>query len=188
MTPPDQEKPWEKPWEKSWEDYKKSVTPLKKDKSGPIPGPNSSPIPGPNSDDKDVQKKKRTAVAPQAPFVKQQRAAEPPPQNLPHRGGVDGNTERKLRRGKILPEKTIDLHGMTRQEAEATAIQEIKYMLSTKKRCANIITGKGSGALRQTIGSLLEKLQNQGDVRFFCDAPPHRGGSGAFIVYLRKTE
>ncbi len=105
---------------------------------------------------------------------------------------VDGNTARRLKRGKIPIDKTIDLHGLNQDRAHSLFAAAVSKAYGSEQRCLLVITGKGLRS-KEPGGVLKKKLPE------WCDLPPiaHiilkvvpaqpiHGGGGAFYVYLRS--
>lgn len=96
---------------------------------------------------------------------------------------------KKIRKKRFIPERQIDLHGLTRQEAlrkvhffiENAAYEGLKMVL--------IITGRGHGSegeavLRTAVEEFLAK-ETQSRVFSYGRAPRNMGGEGAIAVILR---
>ncbi|MFP4155007.1 MAG: Smr/MutS family protein [Halothiobacillaceae bacterium] len=105
------------------------------------------------------------------------------------RPGIQTNTLRKLRRGTFAIGASLDLHGMTVEEAR----QEIAAFLAEQRRCAHrcvrIVHGKGNRSAHR--GPVLKRMVNRwlpqrDDVLAFCSAPAHDGGTGAIYVLLKR--
>ena len=103
----------------------------------------------------------------------------------------------KLRRGRLDPERRIDLHGMTSERAHAALTGFILDAHADDLRLVLVITGKGraddTGLGPQRHGILRHSLPHwlampPLNVRILQVAPAHQrhGGSGAFYVYLRR--
>lgn len=118
-------------------------------------------------------------------------------QNLPTnsvdlRKQVDPNIFRKIKRGKISIESTLDLHG----ESEESAYEKtIKFILKSHKkdlRYLVIVVGKGSNGRAVIKTNLVSWLENHTEVRHLImlatEALPHHGGEGAYYVFLRKRK
>jgi DNA mismatch repair protein MutS2 len=75
----------------------------------------------------------------------------------------------------------IDLRGMTADEAEEAAKRAVDDAVVAALGSLRIIHGKGTGALRQRVG---EVLQRDPRVASYETAPPQEGGWGATIVEL----
>lgn len=132
------------------------------------------------------------------------RAVAPVAVKRPAPFGVDGATAERLRRGKIEPDATIDLHGMTQAQAHARLVTFVRRGHDMGNRCVLVITGKGSpaaareesshrfvmperskaGVLRTLVPLWLEELRAL--VTGVQSAHQKHGGGGAFYVYLKR--
>lgn len=97
------------------------------------------------------------------------------------REGHSSAMVKRLRRGEIPPELTLDLHGYTKAEAK----QELAAMLQAAEKrnllCICIVHGIGSKVLKQAIPSYLVQHPL---VLGFHNAPLEYGGDGALLVWL----
>ncbi|MFC2969997.1 Smr/MutS family protein [Acidimangrovimonas pyrenivorans] len=105
----------------------------------------------------------------------------------------------RMNRGKLTPERRLDLHGMTLAEAHPELIRFVLTSHAAGKRLVLVITGKGrDGDGMGPIPTRRGILRHQ--VPHWLSAPPlgavvlqvtpaHRkhGGEGAFYVYLRRA-
>ena len=118
--------------------------------------------------------------------IKIRQPAPPPVQGRE----VDGRTAQRLARGKLPVEGTLDLHGMTQQEARAALTRFIKSSHSRGRRCVLVITGKGAqgkpGVLRTRVPEWLEEEPLGSLVLRTAQAKQQDGGLGAFYVLLRR--
>ena len=80
----------------------------------------------------------------------------------------------------------LDLHGMTAACAHNLLINFIKQKSHQGKRNLLIITGKGSGILRDSLPHWLETNEIKPLISSVAVAKPKHGGTGAYYVYLRK--
>ncbi len=176
---------------------------------------------------RDVRKtarQRRAAIAPASAEPKKpsrvkvrEQVAQTPPPTQPLQAkvrrdsvgisGVDGSTAERLRRGRITPDATLDLHGMTQQQAHARLLAFVRRGHENGSRCLLVITGKGSDARADSDGaargfvmperskagilrSLVPFWLEQGDTRPLVvgiqAAHQRHGGSGALYVYLRR--
>lgn len=112
---------------------------------------------------------------------------------------MDAKAYRKMLQGKIYPEATIDLHGLTLNEAQPALSSFIMGAYSKKARLLLVITGKGKqkpdyeapipqriGILRYQVPIWLRKNPLASMVLQVKEASPKHGGSGAYYVYLRR--
>lgn len=110
--------------------------------------------------------------------------------------GLDRATEDNLRRGKLVPEASIDLHGHTLVEAERALARFLERAQASGARVALVVTGKAARATednRPTGGRIhaefphwLNRPENRGRVIGVRPANPRHGGGGAFYVLLRR--
>ena len=59
--------------------------------------------------------------------------------------GLDARRWKDLRRGKLRPERTLDLHGRRAQDAHGAVLHFLTEAHADGLRCVAIVTGKGSG-------------------------------------------
>jgi DNA-nicking Smr family endonuclease len=119
--------------------------------------------------------------APKTPLPKPAREA---PQ-------LDARTGQRLRRGQVPIEGTLDLHGMTQQEAHLKLNDYIVKAHARKKRCVLVITGKGksgegTGVLRQKFPQWMGMPPLREIVLKIQLAIQSHGGAGAWYVYLKR--
>ena len=111
---------------------------------------------------------------------------------------MDKKNFKKLVKGKMEIEGTIDLHGLTADQAKIKLITFINHSYSLGKRLIIVITGKGkhkgfdefqrpiNGVLRQNLPEWLSGPSVSSKVLQVTQAQPKHGGAGAFYVYLRR--
>ncbi|MBN1142640.1 MAG: Smr/MutS family protein [Deltaproteobacteria bacterium] len=99
------------------------------------------------------------------------------------------NRLKQLNRKRIVPEESLDLHGLTRAEA----LQRVRFFLEKASynglRTVLVITGKGKGSegagvLRAAVADFLD-TQGGKWLSAWGDAPRQLGGEGALVVFLR---
>lgn len=154
-----------------WAAYVQRLRPLKGRQMpappAPPPQPVAAPAPSPPAP--------RPPTAPTAVAIGQQPA------------GVDLRRWRELRRGRLRPERTLDLHGRFAQEAHADVRAFLAQALADGVRCVCIITGKGSGeggVLRRELPHWLNGPGLRGQV--LAAAHPHQGNTGSVHLLLRR--
>jgi DNA-nicking Smr family endonuclease len=150
--------------------------------------------------------KAKPAPQPKATEVAVRVAPPPPPaKRAPPPFGVDGATAERLRRGKVEPEATIDLHGLTQAQAHARLAAFVRRGHEIGNRCLLVITGKGSPIAREDAGrgfvmpeqskagvlrTLVPRWLEDSDLRALVTgvqaAHQRHGGGGALYVYLRR--
>mgnify|MGYP000020461286 FL=1 len=111
---------------------------------------------------------------------------------------MDGKNFQRLIRGHLEVEGTLDLHGLTADQAKAQLMAYITHSHAMGKRLIIVITGKGKhkgydefnrpikGVLRQSLPDWLCGPALSQKVLQVSQAQPKHGGSGAFYVYLRR--
>ena len=106
--------------------------------------------------------------------------------------GFDQKLMKRLKKGEFPVQEHIDLHGLTKQEAE-TKVKD--FLIQSHKlglRCVLIVHGRGLNS-PDTFPVLKESLPiwlNRGPVRkivlAFVTARPYDGGTGAVYVLLKR--
>jgi DNA-nicking Smr family endonuclease len=102
--------------------------------------------------------------------------------------GVDRRELRRLTRGDYSPSDTIDLHGLTAEEATERAAAFVDRSKG-RHRCIAIVHGRGlrsPGNVAVLRGAVRERLRQHPAVLAFADAPAADGGAGAVYVLLRR--
>lgn len=125
-----------------------------------------------------------------APDISQTIAAQPV--------RMDKKTFGKLRRGKLVPEGKLDLHGMTMDQAHPALMGFILRAHDNNKRLVLVVTGKGKsrdeggpiptrrGVLRHNVPQWLSASPLSGVVLQVTESHLKHGGGGAYYVYLRR--
>lgn len=111
---------------------------------------------------------------------------------------MDKKAFMKLKRGKLVPEGKIDLHGMTLDQAHPALTGFILRAQGQGKRLVLVITGKGKskhddgpipvrrGVLKHQVPQWLVMPPLAGAVLQVAEAHLRHGGTGAYYVYLRR--
>jgi len=105
--------------------------------------------------------------------------------------GLQKNVIKKLRKGYYGFDASIDLHGLTSQQAKQQLTKFLHFSIEDGYRCVHIIHGKGYGSsnnqpvLKNDINLWLRQHSN---VQAFCSTPPKDGGTGAVFVLLKRGE
>jgi DNA-nicking Smr family endonuclease len=97
---------------------------------------------------------------------------------------------RQLKRGTIRISQELDLHGLLRDEAISRLERFIANAFSRGMEAVLVITGKGINSPEGPVlrGAAEAWLRGRGKrmVAEFSPAPRDKGGSGAFVVFLKK--
>jgi len=106
--------------------------------------------------------------------------------------GLSPKIMRRLKRGQFPVQAHVDLHGLTRQEAE----ERVKaFLLESRRgglRCVLIVHGRGLNSpesfpvLKDSIPLWLNRGFARRIVLAFATARPYDGGTGAIYVLLRR--
>lgn len=111
---------------------------------------------------------------------------------------MDAKAFTRMSRGKLVPEATIDLHGLTLAEAHPDLIRFILNAHSAGLRLVLVITGKGKrgeddGPVPQRHGVLKHQAPHWMTmapvaplILQVAEAHLKHGGTGAYYVYLRR--
>ncbi|MCY1670093.1 Smr/MutS family protein [Novosphingobium sp. SL115] len=127
-------------------------------------------------------------------------APSPTPIKRPlERDGLDSSWDRKLARGAIAPDVTIDLHGLGLDAAHARLTGGIAQALAMGARVILLIAGKhrphdehdlrGSkrGAIRAKLLDWLAHSSHASNIAAVRPAQQRHGGAGAVYIVLRKA-
>jgi DNA-nicking Smr family endonuclease len=104
--------------------------------------------------------------------------------------GLQKNILKKLRKGYFGFDASIDLHGLTSQEAKHQLSRFLHFSIEDGFRCVHIIHGKGYGS--STDRPVLKNdinvwLRQHSEVQAFCSTPSKHGGTGAVFVLLKLS-
>ena len=111
------------------------------------------------------------------------------PEKIP--SGISLRQAENLRRGKLKPEETIDLHGFTSIQARDYVAKKLIDYYNRSARCVLVITGKGAlsqggGVLRKMVPLWLNESTNRKIVLSFTYSTPADGGTGAIYILLKR--
>lgn len=121
-----------------------------------------------------------------------QPAARPAPADI-----LDGGWERRIRRGLLQPEMSIDLHGYSLALAHRQFNRALADALGRGVRVLLVITGKprdrepmtdrpGRGAIRAEISHWIDASPYFDRIASVRRAHPRHGGEGAIYLILRR--
>lgn len=128
--------------------------------------------------------------------------ATPAPAPTPTRASrsantLDGGWDKRLSRGSIVPDRTIDLHGYSLAMAHAVLEAEIGDAVSCGDHVILLVTGKppradserphARGAIRASIADWLAGSHHASRIAAVRAAHPRHGGAGALYVILRRS-
>ena len=103
-------------------------------------------------------------------------------------GGLDRASWQRLRGGAMRPERSLDLHGLTAEQAFHTLTGFLRGAHAEGVRCVEVVTGQGragGGVIRRELPHWL----NRRDIRplVLAATHPHAANSGAVRLLLRRA-
>jgi len=103
-------------------------------------------------------------------------------------GGVDRATWQRLRTGKLVPARTLDLHGNSAERALHRLAHFLRAAQADGLRCVEVITGRGVGEAGGVIRREFPHWLNRPDLRpmVLAATHPHPANPGAVRVLLRR--
>ena len=107
---------------------------------------------------------------------------------------LDGGWDKKLRQGKITPDRRIDLHGFGLDDAWETIDRGLASAIAAGSRVVLLITGhppKGEppvarGRIRGAVHDWLGASRHADAIAAVRPAAPAHGGRGALYIVLRR--
>jgi len=163
----------------------------------PLIGPNGKIIPPPPAPMGRVKPLVRTVVTPFAsrpgakPAVASRPVAKPITANT-----LDGGWHKKLRRGAVIPDSSIALHGHTLAAAHAMLDVGLGRAIARGDRVLLLVTGKpprpeserphARGAIRSAVTDWLAGSRHADSIAAVRGAHPRHGGQGALYIGLRR--
>lgn len=122
--------------------------------------------------------------------------APPPPTPVKPRPGttLDGGWDRRLSRGLVAPDASLDLHGHNLATAYDLLDRRLDEAIRDGARLLLLVTGKpptpgrgaGRGAIRAAVGDWLHASRHAGRIAAVRNAHPRHGGAGALYIVLRR--
>ena len=185
----------------TWRAVARTARPLK---PGTAPGP-EPPQPDPPTDTETASFEPHTPISPFR--VGEAARSGPPGHDLSRPPGprgaqplrMDAKAFARLKRGKLTPERKIDLHGMTLAQAHPALTSFVMGAHRDRLRLVLVVTGKGRsggdeggpipsprGLLRHHVPGWLHQPPLRQIVLQVTDAHVRHGGSGAYYVYLAR--
>lgn len=124
------------------------------------------------------------AASPKAPPAPTPMKAPVAP--LQHRGN-----EKRVRRGSVEIDATLDLHGHTQDSGRAALARFLYAAQSRGARTVIVVTGVGrggEGVLKRRLPHWLSEPEIRRVVTGYAPAHRSHGGAGAFYVFLRRAD
>ena len=131
-------------------------------------------------------------------------ASRPVADKMPPRGKpmakvgetLDGGWDRRLARGLVAPDTSIDLHGHGLASAYSVLDQGLARAIGRGDRVVLLVTGKpprpeserphARGAIRAAVGDWLAGSRHADRIAAVRGAHPRHGGAGALYIVLRR--
>nr|WP_208411731.1 Smr/MutS family protein [Sphingomonas naasensis] len=124
------------------------------------------------------------------------RAHQPLPARREGNNTLDASWDRRLSRGLVAPESSIDLHGHSLSAAYDRLDYGLEQAIRHGDRVLLLITGKpprpeserphARGAIRAAVGDWLAASRHADRIAAVRGAHPRHGGSGALYIVLRR--
>ena len=109
---------------------------------------------------------------------------------------LDGGWDKRLTRGAVIPDSSIDLHGHTLASAHAMLDRGLERAIGRGDRLLLLVTGKpprpeserphARGAIRAAIADWLAGSRHADHIAAVRGAHPRHGGQGALYIVLRR--
>ena len=167
-----------------WEKVVASVKPLHRS----VPAP-AAPVSAPP--EPPAAPARRAASPRSQPVASPSKARERPVPGTT----LDGGWDKRLARGLVQPDATVDLHGHNLATAYDLLDRRLDRAVVSGARLLLLVTGKpptddrrpvGRGAIRAAVGDWLAASRHAGDIAAVRNAHPRHGGSGALYIVLRR--
>ena len=110
---------------------------------------------------------------------------------------LDGGWDRRIARGGVAPDVSIDLHGHTLASAHALLDFGLEQAIRGGDRVVLLVTGKppraeserphARGAIRASVADWLAASRHAGAIAAVRGAHPRHGGAGALYIILRRA-
>ena len=115
----------------------------------------------------------------------------------PARHGLDSSWNRKLARGAVQPDFTLDLHGASLDAAHGRLMHGLAQAKAMGARVVLLVAGKSRpadpadrtsrrGAIRAKVVDWLAASEHARDIAAIRNAHPRHGGHGALYIVLRR--
>jgi DNA-nicking Smr family endonuclease len=108
---------------------------------------------------------------------------------------LDSSWDRRLSRGTLQPDVTVDLHGHKLDSAYSLLDLRLDQAIAGSARLVLLVTGKppsddrrpaARGEIRAAVGDWLAASRHAGDIAAVRNAHPRHGGQGALYIVLRR--
>ena len=110
---------------------------------------------------------------------------------------LDASWDKRLARGGVIPDSSLDLHGHTLASAHAILDTGLSRAIARGDRVLLLVTGKpprpeserphARGAIRAAVIDWLSISRHAGGIVAVRGAHPRHGGAGALYIILRRS-
>jgi DNA-nicking Smr family endonuclease len=111
---------------------------------------------------------------------------------------LDGTWDKRITKGALEPDFTIDLHGETLSTAHARLNRSLAAAVRQQARVILLITGKPAadnprlpptsrGVIRASVKDWIAASSHAGHIAAIRGAHPRHGGAGALYLILRRA-
>ncbi len=134
------------------------------------------------------------------PKVPRAAAGPAPPQGARPRssspgGTLDSTWDRRLRGGKLEPDRVLDLHGLTLDQAWTAIDRALERAVASDERVLLLITGHARpgeppvqrGKIRAAVHDWLAASRHAGAIIAVRGAHRRHGGGGSLYIILRRS-
>lgn len=178
-----------------WAQVARTVTPLERRQArvdAPAPAPAPAPALQSPAAAKPAKKVKGRVPPPLVP--KPVPAASPQPEAQLH---LDGSWERRISKGALVPDFSLDLHGCNLDQAYSRLMHGLTQAKAMGARVILVVTGKARpvdaadraerrGAIRAKFVDWLAASEHASDIVAIRNAHRRHGGDGALYVVLKR--
>jgi DNA-nicking Smr family endonuclease len=138
----------------------------------------------------------KTGVRPDVTPLQSRRPKAPAPPIRPRPGTtLDGSWDRRLKSGSVEPDRTIDLHGHTLDQAWTSIDKGLEMAIARGDRIVLLITGHARpgeppiqrGRIRAAVHDWLAVSRHASKIAAVRGAHPRHGGGGSLYLVLRRN-
>lgn len=125
-------------------------------------------------------------------------ASAPPRQSAPRKDAaaatLDGSWDKRLRSGSVIPDRILDLHGMSLDGAWRAIDRSLERAIMSGERLVVLVTGHQRpgappirrGAIRAAVHDWLDASRHSSDIAAVRGAHRRHGGGGSLYIVLRR--
>jgi DNA-nicking Smr family endonuclease len=111
-------------------------------------------------------------------------------------GHLDGTWDRRIHKGAVIPDVSVDLHGQGLATAHARLDRTLEQAIHQKLRVVLLVTGharahdrasgQGRGAIAAVVRDWLAASRHAAAISAVRPAHPRHGGAGALYIVLKR--